>query len=363
MDLSKLLRKNWTYVKAYKPGEQPADPEGWVKLNTNENPYPPPRGVLDDLVSAATGAVRLYPDPTCQALRSIISSTILPENRSVSGVDSVLVGLGADELLDLVMRTFLDQGDDVVYCYPSYGMYPVLAAALGANKVELQLNDDFSVPDAAFKAKGKLFILCSPNNPDGRSVPNDTIRRLCESFPGIVLVDEAYADFSETTALPLLRDLPNLLVARTFSKGYSLAGLRVGYLVGDRSVVREIQKVKLPFNVPLLSQVAATSAVKHRAEQKELNAKVVAERERLAKALAEVPKLEVLPSDANFLLIKLPDQSVALKIFWELKKRKILIRHFPKKRLYEFLRITVGTPEQNDKFLEGFKEVAKEYLT
>lgn len=365
MDLYKLLRKDWQTKKPYKPGEQPANPEEWVKLNTNENPYPPPQEVLDDIRQAIDGTLRLYPDPTAQDLRKMISSVLLPEFRTISGVNSVLVGLGSDEILDILLKTFIDPGDEVVYFTPSYGMYSVLAKLYGAKTTEIPLAGDFSIPEDAmtkFPEKAKLLFLCSPNNPNGKSTDNDSITAMCKKFPGIVVVDEAYADFAPTSALSLLKRQKNLIVVRTFSKSYSMAGIRAGFLVASPEIVKELSRAKLPFNVPYLSQVAAVAAIKHRKKQAELNQKIIDERTRLIGELSTYPQLAVLNSDANFVFTKFPDQATAMKFFWELKKKKILVRQFTQRGLYEYIRVTVGTIEQNDKFLQAFAEIAQEHL-
>ncbi|MHA1730596.1 MAG: pyridoxal phosphate-dependent aminotransferase, partial [Promethearchaeota archaeon] len=237
MDLYKLLRKDWEKRKPYIPGEQPSDPESWVKLNTNENPYPPPPEVVEEIKSAVDGHCRLYPDPTCKDLRKMISSVLIQDFKTVSNVNSVLVGLGSDEILDIIMKTFIDPGDEVVYFSPSYGMYEVLTDLYAGKKRVIPLSGDFEIPPEAYTASGKLILICSPNNPNGKSTPNGTIEKICQSFPGIVVVDEAYADFSGTSALPLLKSYENLIVIRTFSKSFSMSGIRVGFAVADPDVV------------------------------------------------------------------------------------------------------------------------------
>jgi histidinol-phosphate aminotransferase len=242
-------------------------------------------------------------------------------------------------------------------------MYRVLASFYGAKINELKLNEDFSLPDSAYSAKGKILFINSPNNPNGKSFGNAVILKICGNFPGIVVVDETYADFSEQTSLPLLKKAKNLIVARTFSKSFSLASLRFGYAIADASIIKEMNNVKLPYNTNYIAQIAALSCIKHRNKLYEQNKKIISERQRLTDELNTYNGISVLPSDANFILIKFEDKSKTLKFLWDLKeKKKILVRHFSKAGLYKYLRISVGTEEENNKFLEAFKEIASEYL-
>jgi histidinol-phosphate aminotransferase len=242
-------------------------------------------------------------------------------------------------------------------------MYKVLASLYGAKVNEIDLTDDFDIPEEAFSAKGKLFFICSPNNPNGKAFENEKILKICENFPGIVVVDEAYGDFSETTALSLLRKAKNLIVSRTFSKSFSLASLRFGYALADSEIIKELNKVKLPYNVNYLTQIAALACIKHKDKMMEQNHKIIEERRRIRDELSKYDGVEVLPSDANFLFIKFNDKSITLKFVWDLKDKKILVRHFSKAGLYPYIRVTVGTKKENNKFLEAFDALAKNYLS
>jgi histidinol-phosphate aminotransferase len=360
--MSKYFRKYMAKFKGYTPGEQPQD-SGWIKLNTNESPYEPPESVLED-IKAGLKDLRKYPDIDGIEVKKQLAYTIRV-NREISlKLDNIVLGAGEDELLDLVFKTFVDKNDRVVFFDPSYGMYRTLCEIYDAVPVEIPLNPDFSIPEEKTAATaGKMLIICSPNNPNGARVPNETIENLCQSFQGIVLVDEAYIDFADDSCLTLLPSYGNLIVMRTFSKSASLAALRVGYLLSlNRDVILAIRKVKAPYNVTMISQVAALSALKHWTEIVQTIEQVKAERERLIAALKEIPQIVVFPSDANFILIKVDigknDQNMKVnqKIFWELKKRKILVRVYSQKGLYEFQRITIGTSEEMDVFISAFKE-------
>jgi histidinol-phosphate aminotransferase len=207
------------------------------------------------------------------------------------------------------------------------------------------------------------MFINSPNNPNGKSFDNESILRLCNSFPGIVVVDETYSDFSEITCLPLLKKVTNLIVARTFSKTFSLASLRFGYALADADIIKEMNNVKLPYNTNYLAQIAAISCIKYRNRLFEQNKIIIDERNRLSSELNKFKGIIVLPSDANFICIKFDDKSIALKFLWDLKdKYKILVRHFNRPGLYEYLRVTIGTIEENNIFLEAFKELVTQYL-
>lgn len=361
MDFENYFREDFDRIQEYRPGEQPSE-EGWVKLNTNENPYPPPQVILDDIKAAVDNRLRLYPDPSAKYLRQMISSVLLVEKNTLTNPKSIFVDNGSDGILENAFKAFTDPEDEVVYFNPSYGMYRILAMCYRVKRVEIKLTDDFSIPPEAFSTKGKLMFVNSPNNPNGKAFSKNTIAKLCENFPGIVIVDEAYGDFCDVSALPLLKEVKNLIVVRTFSKSFSLASMRVGFAVADPEIIKALNKVKLPYNVNYLTQAAAVSCIKHRNLIFEQNKKIISERERLTEAISKYNGVSVEPSDANFIFIKFSEKSVCLKFNWDLREKDILVRHFSQPGLYQFLRVSIGTPEDNSKFLEGFDEISKKYL-
>ncbi|MBY8992393.1 MAG: histidinol-phosphate transaminase [Candidatus Lokiarchaeota archaeon] len=361
MELNELLRKSLRKYSAYEPGEQPTE-DGWLKLNTNENPFPPIPEILKDIKSAINEKLRLYPDPTSFELRKEILNVLLRDKDTLTNRNSIFIGNGSDEVLDVIFKIFIDPGDEVVIFYPTYGFYKVLGTLYNAKITEIQLTDDFSIPDSAFNAKGKLMFINSPNNPNGKSVDNETILKLCESFPGIVLVDEAYADFSNLTCLSLLKKVKNLIVNRSFSKSFSLASLRMGYALADPEIIKEMNRVKLPYNTNYLGQIAALSCIKHSNKIFERNKKIIEERDRLTEILNKFEGISVLPSDSNFIFIKFEDKSKTLQFVWDLKEMKILVRHFSKPGLYNYIRVTIGMEEDNNKFIEAFQKIADKYL-
>ncbi|UCD01372.1 MAG: histidinol-phosphate transaminase [Promethearchaeota archaeon] len=361
MELNKLIRENLRKYSAYEPGEQPTE-EGWVILNTNENPYPPLPEILNDIKKAVNNKIRLYPDPTSFELRKEILNVLLRDKDTLTNRNSIFIGNGSDEILDVIFKVFIDPGDEIVIFYPTYGLYKVLATLYNAKINEIQLNEDFSIPDKAFSAKGKVMFINSPNDPNGKSLGNATILKLCDNFPGIVVVDESYADFSNQTCLSLLKKAKNLIIDRSFSKGFSIASLRMGFALADAEIIKEMNRVKLPYNTNYLGQIAALSCIKHNKKIFEQNKKILKERERLNKELDKYNGITVLPSDANFIFVKFDDKSKTLKFVWDLKEMKILVRHFSKPGLYNYIRVTIGTEEDNNKFLNAFGTIANKYL-
>ncbi|MFX1380210.1 MAG: histidinol-phosphate transaminase [Promethearchaeota archaeon] len=361
MELNKLIRENLRKFSAYEPFEIPIEGD-WVKLNTNENPFPPIPEVLNDLKIAINENLQLYPDPTSFELRKEILNVLLRDKDTLTNRNSIFIGNGSDEILDVIFKVFIDPGDEIVLFYPTYGLFKVLATLYNAKVNEIQLNEDFSIPDKAFSAKGKLMFINSPNDPNGKSIGNAIILKLCGNFPGIVVVDEAYAEFASQTCLPLLKKVQNLIVCRSFSKGFSLASLRIGYALAEAEIIKEMNNVKLPFNTNYLAQIAALSSIRHHEKIQQHNKKILEERKRISEELSNYKGITVLPSDSNFIFVKFEDKSKTLKFVWDLKEVKILVRHFSKPGLYNYIRVTIGAKEDNNKFLNAFRTIANKYL-
>ncbi len=363
MEIEKLFRENLQKYNSYETEEHP-EGDGWIKLNVNENAYPPIQEILEDINSALKNKdlLRKYPDPLALELRKAILNQLLRDKDTLTNRNTVFIGNGSDEVLDVIFKVFVNPGDEVIILYPSFSLYKVLATLYDAKINEIKLNDDFSIPESIYDQKGKLMFINSPNDPNGKSFDNDAILKICYNFPGIVVVDEAYADFSDFTCLPLLKDVKNLIVCRSFSKTFSMASLRIGYALADAIIVKEMNRVKLPFNTNNIAQFAAISCIKHRSKVYEQNKKIIAERKRLTEKLNIYNGISVLPSDSNFIFLKFDNKSTTLKFLWDLKDLKILVRHFSKPDLYNYIRITIGTKEENDKFLEAFNSIADKYL-
>jgi histidinol-phosphate aminotransferase len=329
----------------YVPGEQPGPGERVIKLNTNENPFPPSPRVLEAIRGVDGEQLRRYPSPKADAFRAMASR--------VHGVapDMILAGNGSDEVLAIAVRTFVGPGEVLAYPDPTYSLYPVLAES-GENRIAtVPWEDGWQLPIAALLGtSARAIFFANPNAPTGTLVPPAKVRELAVAFDGLVLVDEAYVDFADTSCLALVRELPNVMICRTFSKGYSLAGLRFGYAIAAPALIAEMTKVKDSYNCDAVAIAAATAALADQDYARGTWQAVRGERERLT---AELHKRgwQVIPSQTNFLLATCPGDAAA--IYQALKRKHILVRYFDKPGLADKLRITVGTAEQNDAVLEA----------
>ncbi len=343
------LRDNIEDLKPYLPGMQPRE-AGFIKLNTNENPYPPSPLVARAIRELDPAGLRLYPDPLSEDLREKIA------DRYGLRRENVIVGNGSDGLLALALRSFAGENDTVVFPRPSYSLFGFLARVQGAKIVGMDLNEDFSLPEKFYPAKCRLKLLASPNSPTGTVYPLDVVDRLLEETEGVVLVDEAYVDFADDTCLPLLDKYPHLVVLRTFSKSFSLAGLRVGYAFAGEEIIAGMLKVKDSYNLNRVSALAAGAALDDWDYFQKNIALVKSERDYL-KAELEALGFSVFPSGANFLLVKTLPVSPAKKIFEKLLSKKILVRFFDTPRLEDCLRITIGTHEQMERLIRAITQI------
>ena len=336
-----MIRNAVQKLQAYVPGEQPKD-ANVIKLNTNENPFPPSPRVFEALRTFDAEKLRLYSDPVCSALRQRIAGLhgCKPEN--------VFVGNGSDEVLALCARAFVERNGTIGFFDPSYSLYPVLSAIEDIATKPLPLTADFGwvTPPPDFC---NLFFLTNPNAPTSLLFAKKSIADFCKSFRGVVLIDEAYVDFAPEHCADLALSLPNVLVARTLSKSYSLAGLRLGYALGPAPLIDALFKIKDSYNVSMLSQHLALAAFNDQEHLRANVAKIIATRERAAASLRE-RGWTVFASATNFLWAK-PPQKPAREIFEMLRAKKIYVRHFPGPRTGDFLRITIGTDSQMDALL------------
>ena len=334
------FRPNIAAMHGYTPGEQPRD-DGYIKLNTNENPYPPSPRVLAALRKAINPSLRLYPEPLSDGLRAVAASVygVKPEN--------IIAGNGSDELLSMLMRSFIGPGDRVAFPSPTYSLYETLIEIQGGEKAEVQYPAKFSVPDALAAQNAALTFLCNPNSPTGTLVPLQEIGRLARAVSGILVLDEAYVDFADgegASALPLIRQLPNLVVLRTFSKSFSLAGMRIGLAFAAEEIIAGMMKVKDSYNLNRLSLVAATAALQD-LKWMARNVRRIQKSRRKLIAGAKKMGFQVLPSQANFVLVRKPGENLK-GVYEALKRNKILVRYFDVPGLHECLRITVGTARE-----------------
>lgn len=333
-----LVRPDVQRLAGYVPGEQPRD-RGYVKLNTNENPYPPSPRVLEAIRSATNADLRLYPDPSATELRAKAGQVygFAPE--------FILAGNGSDELLSVVLRSCAGPGDRVVYPTPTYSLYETLVAIQGAKTVAVPFPSDFQLPVDGLGEQGQvLTIVCNPNAPSGTLAPVSAIEEIARRVRGLLVVDEAYVDFSSDSALPLVHRYGNVLVLRTFSKSFSLCGMRIGLAFGHPDLLAELAKVKDSYNIGRLGLVAAAAALDDLPYMEANAARVRSTRSVLASGLSELG-FDVLPSETNFVLARRPGEDLA-PLQSRLKDRGVLVRYFAVPGLRDALRISVGTPEE-----------------
>jgi histidinol-phosphate aminotransferase len=338
-------------LSPYVPGEQPKQ-DGIVKLNTNENPYPPSPHVLA-AITAATDRLRLYPDPRASALRETIAAhyDVAPEE--------VFVGNGSDEVLAHAFQALLKHDAPLLFPDITYSFFPVYCRLYGIAFEEVPLDAAMRVQIADYRRPCSAIILPNPNAPTGIALPRDAIEALVAEHPDqVVVIDEAYVDFGAESAVPLVAHHDNLLVIQTFSKSRALAGLRVGFAIGQRPLIEALERVKDSFNsYPLdcLAMSGAIAAVKDDAWFQETRQHIAASRELLVGALSTLD-FEVLPSRANFVFARHADRSGA-ELAAGLRQRGLLVRHFQKPRIADFLRITVGTEEQCSRLIALLRDL------
>lgn len=347
MDMNPYIKKSVRAMTAYVPGEQPED-LSVVKLNTNENPYPPSPRIREVLAQLDPDALRRYPDPLSCRLRR--------ELANLHGCDPerVFAGNGSDEILALCTRAFVEDRGAIGYFNPSYSLYPVLAAIrdVAARPVELGRRFAWRMPRNYAAA---LFFLTNPNAPTGMLYPKPEVRAFCARFPGVVVIDEAYVDFSRENCMDLALASDHVLVMRTFSKAYSLAGLRLGYAVGAPPLIAALYKIKDSYNLSRLTQAAALAAVTDPAWMRANVARVKRTRARLTSALEAMGFL-VFPSETNFLWVR-PPRIPAPALYRRLAERKIFVRYFAGPRTGAYLRITVGTDPQIARLLDALRQI------
>ena len=360
----KFVRPLVRRLHAYVPGEQPRIP-GLIKLNTNENPYPPAPAVLKAVRAAVDGRLRLYPNPTAQILRDRLARFHRCDPAQI------LIGNGCDELLALATRAFVEPlstnsrptpariaRSTIQFFTPSYSLYPVLADIHGASSNPVPLRPDFSLPTIAalrrastWNFKAALTYITTPNAPSGRGYTTAELRGLCQAQDGIVFLDETYVDFADENALELALKLHNVLVARTFSKAYSLCFQRVGYLVGHAELVAALDKIRDSYNVNGLGQVAAVATLDHLPYYRRNFQRIIRTRNKVATALERLG-FEIYPSQANFLLVR-PPRLPAETWLARLRDHRILVRWFPHSPIRDYLRISIGSESEMQSFLRA----------
>jgi histidinol-phosphate aminotransferase len=346
-----FLRKHLQSATGYTPGEQPPPGSAVIKLNTNENPYPPSPEVTNAIQTLDLEWLRRYPDPSARGFRAAVSD--------VFGVpsDSAIVGNGSDELLGLILRAFVEPGARVVYPTPTYSLYRTLTELQDAQTVEILYDECYRFPLQALKAaQGAVTLIASPNSPTGHAIPIPDLDALAGALDGVLAIDEAYVDFAAENALHLVQKHANVIVLRTLSKGYSLAGLRLGFAIAQPSLIRDLQKIKDSYAVDAIAALAGAAALRDQAH-KDLNVrKVLKSRPALQQQLAELG-FKVWPSEANFVMVQPPSALLAIELQQALKRQNILVRHFNLPAVANNLRITIGTDAQNDQLCRSLEAI------
>jgi histidinol-phosphate aminotransferase len=344
------VRSNIRDLNGYTPGEQFNDPD-IIKLNTNENPYPPSPRVFEAVQAALTGdKLRKYPQPLADDFRRVAGQVLKVDP------SCILVGNGSDDILTILTRAFVPEGGLMVSPTPSYLLYRTLAGIQGARFECVPYTADWQLDLNQWPRHANLCFVANPNSPSGTLVEPAVIRHLSSlTEPSPLVVDEAYVEFSDAVSLiHRIGEWPNLIVTRTFSKAYSLAGMRLGYAVARPEVIRELVKVKDSYNCDVLSLAAATAAIEDQHYFTQVRAKILATRERMLPALTALGFV-VTPSQANFVWCRRSDRAV-LPIYEELKRRKILVRYMNYDG-YDGLRISVGTDAEIDRLITELRAI------
>lgn len=363
MNVTDLIRPDIATMEPYTPvfpfevvaARLGRSPDEIIKLDANENPYGPPPQVREALANLRY--VHIYPDPESRALRNALAEfTGVP-------VDMLLAGLGADELIDLIMRLFLQPGDAILDCPPTFGMYAFDAAVNGARTIVVPRRADFSldiegIEEATYRHRPKLIFVASPNNPDGGMVSDNDLERLL-ALPAVIVLDEAYVEFAglERSRIGWVPERENLIVLRTFSKWAGLAGLRVGYGAFPAALMPHLWKIKQPYNVPVAASAAAIAVLKTPGYLENHIARMVAERERMIALLSEIPYLRPYPSQATYVLCQVLGREAG-ELKSALEREGILVRYYTSPRLRDHIRISVGRPEQTDALIAVLRRLA-----
>ena len=354
--MSRFLSSKYRNLEAYTPGEQPRDMK-YIKLNTNESPYPPSKKVVDALSSDEVLKLNLYSDPTCRGLKTAIA-----ELYSVD-YENVFVSNGSDDILNFSFMAFCE-GEKKGVKFPeiSYGFYSVYAELHGAAYKAIPLKDDFSIDISDYMSNDSTVVIANPNAPTGIALTLDEIEKIVKANPdNLVLIDEAYVDFGGESAVELTKKYSNLLVVCTFSKSRSLAGARLGFAIANKEIIADLEKIKYstnPYNINRLSLIAGEMAIRDNDYYMDNCKKIMATREYTQGKLLELG-FEVTDSKANFIFAK-SEKIGGKELYLKLKERGILVRHFDKEKIKDYNRITVGTQEEMEVLISAITEILKE---
>jgi histidinol-phosphate aminotransferase len=346
------LRQNISSMAGYVPGYQPPDIASWTKLNTNENPYPPSPKVRDTILTELgvdAASLRTYPSASSQELREIAGA--------LYGFDPswIIMANGSDEVLNNLIRAFAAEGEEIAYIHPSYSYYATLAEIQGAKVRTFELTDDLWIAGFPESYDGKIFFLTTPNSPLGFAFSPAYIEKLALRCKGMLVIDEAYADFADGNALELVKKYDNVVVTRTLSKSYSLAGMRLGLAIARPEVIAALDKIRDHYNLDRLAQAACGAALQDQAYFADCCRRIRDTREWFTAELVKIG-YSVIPSAGNFVFATPPDQN-GKRIYDGLYARKILVRHFSDPLLSHGLRISIGTREEMEATLKALNEI------
>jgi len=353
--MSKYWSKVTKSLLPYVPGEQPKDKK-YIKLNTNESPYPPSPRVLEAIKNEANEDLRLYPNPECNELRTVIAKYYNLQE------EEVFVGNGSDELLAFSFQTFFDPGRTILFPDITYSFYPVYCQLFGIDYNTVTLDDDFNVPIDKFFMENGGVVISNPNAPTAKYMPLKDIKAIVDfNKNSVVIVDEAYIDFGGESAIKLIKDYPNLLVIQTLSKSRSLAGLRIALALGNKELIKGLNMVKNSFNSYTVDRLALTGAIEAFRDEEyfhETRQKIIFTRERTTESLKKIG-FTVTDSKANFVFISHPRIKADI-IFRRLREKGILVRYFEKHRIDNFLRVSIGTDNEMEAFIGALNEILSE---
>ena len=340
-------------MAAYVPGEQPQDKK-YVKLNTNESPFPTSKGVVKAIDKAKIQNLRLYCDPQCKALKNQLAQVYNTDAKNV------FVSNGSDEILNFAFMAYGQNG--VAFADITYGFYSVFCSLYGLKAEVIPLKEDFSLDVDAFCGQNKLVVMANPNAPTGKDIPLEDIERILQSNPkSVVVIDEAYVDFGGKSCQKLTEKYDNLLCVQTFSKSRSMAGARLGFAFASEEIIKDLEKIKYstnPYNVNALTQVAGTAALKENDYYMQNAKKIVENRDYTTKELVNLG-FSVLDSKANFVFAK-SDKIDGESLYLKLKEKGVLVRHFTSERIKDFNRITIGSKQEMQIFISKVKEILGE---
>lgn len=353
--MSKFLSQKLSKIEAYTPGEQPQD-KAYIKLNTNESPFPPSKSVVEAIDSKQIEDLRLYCDPECKNLKAALAKLYNVET------ENIFLSNGSDDILNFSFMAFSQDG--VAFADITYGFYEVFAELYDIPVTIVPLKDDFTIDTEKFYCQNKLIVIANPNAPTGMSIPISDIEKILESNPqNVVVIDEAYVDFGGESCAKLTKKHKNLICVQTFSKSRSMAGARLGFAIADKELIADLEKIKYstnPYNINRVSQIAGTAAICDNDYYMENCKRIIENREY---TITELKKLgfTVLPSLANFVFAKI-DKINGKTLYEKLKEKGVLIRHFEKSRIKDYNRITIGSKNEMEIFILKLKEILGESI-